>query len=80
MPGLTFRHRDGTMATKECHLDTLGRDDELRQLHAFLDRPVEGLTALVLTGEAGIGKSTLWLAGVAAACERGLLPKPKSND
>ena len=30
------------------------------------------MTALVLEGEAGIGKSTLWLAGVEAARERGL--------
>src|SRR5215210_4823592 len=31
-----------------------------------------GLAALVLEGEAGIGKSTLWLAGVEAAERRGL--------
>lgn len=39
-------------------------------MHAFLDSPVEGSAALELEGEAGIGKSTLWLAGVAAARER----------
>ena len=54
-------------------MDTLGRDDELRTLHAFLDRPApDGMAALVLEGEAGIGKSTLWLAGVESARERGL--------
>ena len=54
-------------------MDTLGRDDELRAIHAFLDRPAPaGMAALVLEGEAGIGKSTLWLAGVEAARERGL--------
>ena len=54
-------------------MDMLGRDDELRSLHAFLDRPRRtGMAALVLEGEAGIGKSTLWLAGVEAARERGL--------
>ena len=54
-------------------MDVLGRDDELRSVHAFLDRPLGGgVPALVLEGEAGIGKSTLWLAGVEAACERGL--------
>ena len=54
-------------------MDVLGRDDELRSLHAFLDRPTdEGLSGLVLEGEAGIGKSTLWLAGVEATRERGL--------
>ena len=54
-------------------MDVLGRDDELRSVHAFLDRPAAGgMAALVLEGEAGIGKSTLWLAGVEAARERGL--------
>ena len=37
-------------------MDTLGRDDELRTIHAFLDRPApDGIAALVLEGEAGIG-------------------------
>ena len=54
-------------------MDVLGRDDELRSLEEFLDRPDEaGLAALVLEGAAGIGKSTLWLAGLEAARERGL--------
>lgn len=54
-------------------MDLLGRDAELCSLHAFLDRPAAGgMTALILEGEAGIGKSTLWLAGVEAARERGL--------
>ena len=53
-------------------MHTLGRDDELRTLQAYLDEPAEGSTALVLAGEAGIGKSTLWLAGVELARERGL--------
>ena len=54
-------------------MDVLGRDDELRSLRTLLDRPAaDGITALVLEGEAGIGKSTLWLAGVEAARERGL--------
>jgi DNA-binding CsgD family transcriptional regulator len=47
-----------------------GREGELAGVEAFLDRPAEGPRALVLEGEAGIGKSTLWLAGVAAARER----------
>ena len=54
-------------------MDVFGRDDELRSLHAFLDRPAAaGMAGLVLEGEAGIGKSTIWLAGVEAARERGL--------
>ena len=54
-------------------MDLFGRDDELRAVHAFLDRPAgAGMAGLVLEGEAGIGKSTIWLAGVEAARERGL--------
>ena len=48
----------------------IGRDAELGVLTSFLDRSAERPTALVLEGEAGIGKSTLWSAGVAEA--RGL--------
>lgn len=50
--------------------EVIARDGELAFVEAFLDRPAEGPRALVLEGEAGIGKSTLWLAGVAAARER----------
>lgn len=50
--------------------EIIGRDAELSVVQAFLDRPAEGLRALVVEGEAGIGKSTLWQAGVAAARER----------
>jgi DNA-binding CsgD family transcriptional regulator len=50
--------------------EIIGRDAELSVVQAYLDRPVEGLRALVIEGEPGIGKSTLWLAGVAAARER----------
>jgi DNA-binding CsgD family transcriptional regulator len=45
----------------------VGRDAELGSVAGFLDRAAERPTALVLEGEPGIGKSTLWLAAVAAA-------------
>jgi DNA-binding CsgD family transcriptional regulator len=51
--------------------EIVGRDEELAALHAFLGRGDDGPRALVLEGEAGIGKSTLWLAAVDAARERG---------
>src|SRR5437870_8683458 len=56
-------------------VEVVGRDEELGSLDAFLDRrpAAEGAIAFVLEGEAGIGKSTLWLAAVTAARERGLL-------
>jgi predicted ATPase len=52
----------------------VGREEELRSLREFLDgRPAgTGPNAFVWEGEAGIGKSTLWLAAVEAASERGL--------
>jgi AAA ATPase domain len=53
--------------------EVVGRDSELRSIYAFLDAPVEAPAGLVLEGEPGIGKSTLWLAAVAAARERGFL-------
>jgi len=48
-----------------------GQGGRAASIHAFLERPAEGAVALVLEGEAGIGKSTLWLAGVEATRERG---------
>jgi len=53
--------------------DVVARAEELTVLDAFLDRRVGvgGPVALALEGEAGIGKSTLWLAAVEGARERG---------
>jgi DNA-binding CsgD family transcriptional regulator len=48
----------------------VGRESELAALREFLDGPPP-VPALVLTGAAGIGKTTLWEAGVAIARERG---------
>src|SRR6266540_3467174 len=53
--------------------EVVGREQELGSIRAFLDRPVEGPAGLMLEGEAGIGKSTVWLAAVAGARERGFL-------
>src|SRR5689334_14061629 len=50
--------------------DVVGREQELGSIRAFLDRPPEGPAAILLEGEAGIGKSTLWLAAVSAARDR----------
>ena len=59
--------------------DIVGRDDELGVVHAFLDGASGVPTALLLEGEAGIGKSTLWLEGTEGARQRGfrvLLSRP----
>src|SRR4249919_3370215 len=50
----------------------VGRDEELASIQAFLGDTEAGPAALVLEGEAGIGKSTLWLAGLEHARMRGL--------
>jgi DNA-binding CsgD family transcriptional regulator len=50
----------------------IGRDEELAVVGAFVDRAEDGFAALTLEGEAGIGKSTLWLAAVERARSRGL--------
>lgn len=48
----------------------VGRAAELSQLTAFLGRASSGLTALLLSGEAGIGKTTLWQEALTDAAER----------
>jgi DNA-binding CsgD family transcriptional regulator len=50
----------------------VGREAELAALHEFVAGVDEGARALVLVGEAGMGKTTLWDAGVTRAEERGL--------
>jgi hypothetical protein len=45
----------------------VGRDEELSLVAAFLGAPDERSAALVLEGEAGIGKSTVWRHGVDVA-------------
>src|SRR5829696_2816726 len=57
---------------EEMSAEMVGREEELSSLYAVLDRTADGPAALVLEGEAGIGKSTLWRAGVDAARAQGL--------
>ncbi len=52
--------------------EIVGREEELATVAAFVDEARDGSAALVLEGEAGIGKSTLWLAGVQHGRARGL--------
>jgi DNA-binding CsgD family transcriptional regulator len=49
----------------------VGRRAELEALESFLSRVGDGFGCLVLEGEAGIGKTTLWRAGVERAIGRG---------
>ena len=50
----------------------VGRDAELASLHDFVERVAGGAAALVLEGEAGMGKTTLWRAAVEHAEALGL--------
>src|SRR5436190_15018875 len=52
-------------------LELVGRDEELALIEAILDRAETGFSGLVLEGEPGIGKTTLWTAGIERARERG---------
>ncbi len=57
-------------AAGEVGAEPIGRDEELAGVRAFLDSAGSS-RALVLSGGPGIGKTTLWEAGIAAARERG---------
>lgn len=51
--------------------DIVGRETELAAAASLLDRLATGPAALVVIGEAGIGKSTIWASAVADAEDRG---------
>ncbi len=50
--------------------DVVGREEEIAALTDFLDGPPSLPGVLLLEGEAGIGKTTLWRHGVELASER----------
>jgi hypothetical protein len=56
----------------------IGRDRELTRIDAFLDRLPDGPATLVLEGEPGMGKTTLWRAAVARAADRSRRRRPLS--
>ena len=49
----------------------VGRDEELRAIVRSFDASKDLPRAVVLSGEAGVGKTTLWLAGIDAAVTSG---------
>jgi hypothetical protein len=51
--------------------EVFGREGELAAVSSFLDDTASGPAALLLEGEAGVGKTTLWREGVEAAGGRG---------
>jgi DNA-binding CsgD family transcriptional regulator len=53
-------------------LEVVGREAEIDSVHDFLEAVPAGPIALLIEGEIGIGKTTLWREGIAEAAERGL--------
>ncbi len=51
--------------------DVIGRGSELAVLHRFLDSIPTGPSAVLLSGDPGIGKTTVWKEGLAGALGRG---------
>jgi DNA-binding CsgD family transcriptional regulator len=51
-------------------VEVVGREAELASVARFLDGITSGPTALLILGDAGIGKTTVWQAGVATAIQR----------
>ena len=47
----------------------IGREAELALVSTMLDAVLSGPAALILGGEAGIGKSTLWLEALSSSQE-----------
>ena len=47
--------------------EVFGREGEVAVVSSFLDDTTSGPAALLLEGEAGVGKTTLWREGVEAA-------------
>jgi DNA-binding NarL/FixJ family response regulator len=66
----------------ELESSVLGRDDELAAIATFLADGPSPAAALVLEGEAGIGKTTLWLRAVEQAADsyRVLSARPAEAD
>ncbi|HYF11336.1 MAG TPA: AAA family ATPase, partial [Actinomycetota bacterium] len=51
--------------------DVIGRGSELAVLHRFLDSIPTGPSAVLLSGDPGIGKTTVWKEGLGGALGRG---------
>src|SRR5918994_1133794 len=53
-------------------LEVVGRESETDSVHDFLEAVLGGPIALLIEGEIGIGKTTLWREGIVEAGGRGL--------
>jgi DNA-binding CsgD family transcriptional regulator len=74
---------EASMSTTGAGTIVIGRDEEVAAVEAFLDMVTTGAAALVVSGEPGIGKSTVWRAGVSSARSRSfrlLLCRPAETE
>ncbi len=68
----TERHRPESLDREATSDRIIGRREELQALARFIDAVPAGGYALLLEGEAGIGKTALWQEGMAAARRSGV--------
>ena len=54
------------------HAALIGREDELAAITAWLGAVAEGPAAFVIAGDPGIGKTSLWQAGIRDAADAGM--------
>ena len=72
-----MRQRGGCLSHVLCHdpsrvlSEIVGREEELAAVRGLLDDALQRASLLALEGEAGIGKTVLWRAGVEDAGNRG---------
>jgi DNA-binding CsgD family transcriptional regulator len=57
-----------------------GREAELAAVARFLDAPVTGARALLISGEAGIGKTTIWLEALRRSEGNSRLLRARASD
>jgi predicted ATP-dependent serine protease len=68
MPKDELAPRDENMS--DTARQVVGRDEELGAIVRLLDESERLPSTVVVSGEAGIGKTTVWLAGIDAAAAR----------
>ena len=59
-------------ASTPMEAELIGRDDELRRVQRFVEAVPSGARALLIAGEAGVGKTSLWQAAVDRARAAGM--------
>src|SRR5215218_4850435 len=68
---LSMPDRAAVVSLRRMRPELVGREPELRSVERFLDAVPAGARALVIDGEAGAGKTSVWLAAIGSAQERG---------